>query len=195
MRPGLQFSKQQKREHALFKKREETRPKPFSTLAEERLHEGLHTALPESNKGFSLLAKMGYKPGTGVGKSATGTSEPINIDLKKGTSGLGFGKSIKKERKSDYAPSTEEYRDMLKKRQEINHMKVDFSKTRSVCYFLDKKVIKISYRQIIILMCIIFIRKILIILSKNGTGRKIQLRKTRRKMKNPMMTMKALLRK
>lgn len=144
VRPGLQFSKQQKREHELFKKREETRPKAFSTLAEERLHEGLQTALPESNKGFSLLAKMGYKPGTGVGKSVTGTSQPINIDLKKGTSGLGFGKSIKRERKAECAPSTEEYRDMLKKRQEINHMKADFSKTRSVCYFLDKKVIKIN---------------------------------------------------
>ena len=38
-------------------------------LEKEKRDEGLGAALTSDNKGFSLLAKMGYKPGMAIGKS------------------------------------------------------------------------------------------------------------------------------
>jgi len=38
-------------------------------LEEQRRQEGLEKAIDSSNKGFSLLQKMGYKPGLGIGKN------------------------------------------------------------------------------------------------------------------------------
>ena len=37
-------------------------------LETEKREEGLQKSLGADNKGFALLAKMGYKPGMGIGK-------------------------------------------------------------------------------------------------------------------------------
>ena len=42
--------------------------KPRQQLETEQRDEGLKSALTADNKGFKLLEKMGYKPGTGIGK-------------------------------------------------------------------------------------------------------------------------------
>lgn len=39
-------------------------------LEELRRQEGLEKAIDSHNKGFSLLQKMGYKPGLGIGKNS-----------------------------------------------------------------------------------------------------------------------------
>lgn len=39
-------------------------------LEEQRRQEGLEKAIDSNNKGFSLLQKMGYKPGSGIGKNS-----------------------------------------------------------------------------------------------------------------------------
>lgn len=39
-------------------------------LEEQRRREGLEKAIDSNNKGFSLLQKMGYKPGSGIGKNS-----------------------------------------------------------------------------------------------------------------------------
>lgn len=56
----------------MHKKRIETdnkRRKMGSKTSEiERRNEGLQVPIKSDNKGFSMLQKMGYKPGMGIGK-------------------------------------------------------------------------------------------------------------------------------
>lgn len=46
-------------------------------------------ALDASNKGYQLLLKMGWKENTGLGKNGTGKIEPIRIELKDDSKGMG----------------------------------------------------------------------------------------------------------
>ena len=48
----------------------------------------MDTALSEGNKGFKMLAKMGWKGG-GLGKSADGIAEPIKVEQRAEKAGLG----------------------------------------------------------------------------------------------------------
>ena len=57
----------------------------------------LATSLDSSNKGFKMLSKLGYKPGTALGKSGTeGASEPIRLALKDGRGGIGLDSDRKR---------------------------------------------------------------------------------------------------
>jgi len=47
------------------------------------------TPINESNKGFQMLVKMGYKKGTGLGKESTGIQEPLALLIKEDRSGIG----------------------------------------------------------------------------------------------------------
>lgn len=40
---------------------------------------GLATALPNTNKGFSIMSKMGYKVGLALGRTGQGITEPLDI--------------------------------------------------------------------------------------------------------------------
>lgn len=42
----------------------------IKALEEQGRQEGLEKAIDSKNKGFSLLQKMGYKPGLGIGKNS-----------------------------------------------------------------------------------------------------------------------------
>lgn len=44
------------------------RQKPKRVIETENRDKGLETALNADNKGFSILQKMGYKPGSAIGK-------------------------------------------------------------------------------------------------------------------------------
>ena len=68
IRPGLRTGRQKRKEHS-SKTRDPSRVKRVKTEAQERREEGLATPLSKDNKGFSLLQKMGYKKGMGLGKS------------------------------------------------------------------------------------------------------------------------------
>ncbi|CAG0884938.1 unnamed protein product, partial [Darwinula stevensoni] len=73
VRPGL-LSQSHKRSHELLKKKSEDRAKqkeqnkPKHIVEAEKREEGLQKAISSDNKGFALLQKMGYKPGTSLGK-------------------------------------------------------------------------------------------------------------------------------
>ena len=60
--------------------------------------------IQKDNKGFQMLEKLGFKPGTALGKN--GISEPIQVELKSDRSGLGKSKSLKS--KMDYKLKTKE---------------------------------------------------------------------------------------
>ena len=76
---------------------ERTRPGPQPEILnfakdwseKERLKEGLTKTIDSSNKGFQMLAKMGYKSGESLGKSNSGIVDPIPIVVKTNRKGLG----------------------------------------------------------------------------------------------------------
>lgn len=52
--------------------------KSVSAMMAENLEKGLSTTISESNRGFQLLSKFGYKAGSGLGKNEEGRIEPLN---------------------------------------------------------------------------------------------------------------------
>lgn len=53
----------------------------------EEAREVLHTAISDGF-GFKMLAKMGWKPGEGLGKEASGIADPIWVEPREGKCGL-----------------------------------------------------------------------------------------------------------
>lgn len=65
-------------------------------LEEERRVEGMSASISSENKGFAMLAKMGYKSGQSIGKlSSNGIVEPIAIQVKTDRGGLGREAALK----------------------------------------------------------------------------------------------------
>ncbi|CAD5116621.1 DgyrCDS5494 [Dimorphilus gyrociliatus] len=75
------------------------RTKPRHVMEKEEREKALNKTLSSNNKGFSLLSKMGYKPGMSIGKDGKGRLEPVPISLKSNRTGLGHDTEIK--RKTD----------------------------------------------------------------------------------------------
>lgn len=70
--------------------------KPVKQLEAERREEGLSSAITSDNKGFSMLAKMGYKQGDAIGRHGSGgIVEPIPIQVKTNRAGLGRDAALK----------------------------------------------------------------------------------------------------
>lgn len=86
-------------------------------LEQERRDEGLNSAITFENKGFAMMAKMGYKPGQSIGKSTTGIVEPIGIQLKMDRGGLGREAAL---------------RQLKERRMEIRQQKIDHSKSEPI---------------------------------------------------------------
>ena len=83
IRPGLRGSRKRKnvefRRTSLAKKK---KPKTKGRLEKQLRQEGLDVPIADDNKGYSLLLKMGYKPGTSLGKTGccVKMSGSANID-------------------------------------------------------------------------------------------------------------------
>lgn len=84
-------------------------------------------AFEKNTKGFGMkmLMKMGYKPGTGLGKEGEGIVNPIEATVKVGSHGLGFAEEFlstrnkaAKSAEPASAPKDKEQRGWRKKRQE-----------------------------------------------------------------------------
>ncbi|GLV43310.1 uncharacterized protein CBL_14012, partial [Carabus blaptoides fortunei] len=136
IRPGLLHSKGLKRAHELKKKQERSVIKPLRVLEDEKREAGLNAKLPESNKGFELLKKMGYKPGIGIGKSEAGPSNPLNIVKKSNRLGLGFANKTKQETPPPET-STDDFRARLKRKREMSDLKHTYSKLQRMCFVYD----------------------------------------------------------
>ncbi|VDM70327.1 unnamed protein product [Strongylus vulgaris] len=78
--------------------------------------DALSKPVPETSKGFALMAKMGFKPGMSLGKKkdvedlGSGIKEPIKMEVKVSRSGLGHD-------------SEQEYRAKQRLKQEMESMK------------------------------------------------------------------------
>lgn len=147
VRPGLTFSHKQKRSLELYKKKQELqtkRPKSYHEQEKETREKGLNTAIPAENKGFQLLAKMGFKPGASLGKSQSGLKEPINVIVKENAAGVGREEHVKtvKQKKLQLKQITMKKQEQKFKAANVEKsimwtLKRDFYKAQRVCEELD----------------------------------------------------------
>lgn len=95
VRPGLVRNRVTSRQNELDAKKnrldEEHRnaQKPLHVVERERREEGLSQAISSENKGFAMLAKLGYKAGDAIGRTTAAIAEPIKIEVKSDRGGLG----------------------------------------------------------------------------------------------------------
>ncbi|XP_018394246.1 PREDICTED: G patch domain-containing protein 11 [Cyphomyrmex costatus] len=143
---SLIYNHSDKREFALMKKKAEiqSRNKPIRVVEAEKREEGLSSAITSTNKGFEMLMKMGYKPGQGIGKTQSGMTEPISVEVKEDRHGL--GKMLKKDSyktrntnaKLDNMNTTD-FRNRIAQEKAEQLQKTDLYKSQKVCQELDAK--------------------------------------------------------
>lgn len=99
IRPGLVLKQATKRKIEAEEKHKRanaaTKVKSRKVIEVEQREEGLQKALSTENKGFAMLQKMGYKPGSSLGKAGTGRTEPIPVNVKADRGGLGMEEFLK----------------------------------------------------------------------------------------------------
>lgn len=158
VRPGLLHNRNQQRSHDNYKKKQvqdaQSREKqqPVRVIEAQRREEGLQEALGASNKGFALLQKMGYKPGTALGKSGMGNVDPIPVQVKTDRQGLGRAAAIEevkkakrlyRAKKQELAKGTEvsieQFRARLKQKSDQRLVEIDLFKSQKSCHQLDTK--------------------------------------------------------
>ncbi|VDM39252.1 unnamed protein product [Toxocara canis] len=87
--------------HASIYSHCEAKPRPGSSVESVVLHSTptvAEKAIDETNKGYKLLCGMGWKEGTGLGRTLSGIKEPVVSEKRIGRAGLGSnqGKQSKK---------------------------------------------------------------------------------------------------
>eukprot|EP00996_Jenningsia_fusiforme_P002573 NODE_3400_length_984_cov_16.095187_g3122_i0.p1 GENE.NODE_3400_length_984_cov_16.095187_g3122_i0~~NODE_3400_length_984_cov_16.095187_g3122_i0.p1 ORF type:complete len:261 (+),score=47.19 NODE_3400_length_984_cov_16.095187_g3122_i0:85-867(+) len=110
------------------------RPTVMELQAEVR-QQGLETPIASSNKGFQMLARMGYKPGTALGKKVE-SHKPDNIPLAIKRSRHGLGSSVDSEprRKAQRTQTSEAvqaataYRQSVFSRRASQHLQKRFQR-------------------------------------------------------------------
>lgn len=158
--PGLMKTKKQKREHEVLKYQEQLKDDALRSkrlkgsqklLEKEAREEGLATKIDENNKGFAMLAKMGYKPGTSLGKDNSGRVEPIPLQVKEGRAGFGRDEIMRKlaiekcriiEQKtakivSDFDPGA--FRAQMREKHMARRLESDLFKAQKSCKDLDER--------------------------------------------------------
>ncbi|XP_060875118.1 G patch domain-containing protein 11 isoform X2 [Metopolophium dirhodum] len=141
---------EQQRLHNQMKKRKEcqliNKTTGLKALEEQQRQEGLEKAIDSTNKGFSLLQKMGYKPGSGIGKNNSGRVEPIGIVLKTDRKGLGREVALREIRemkklmlrsRRSAEPSVCEYRERRAQEAAEKLDRLDLFRCQRVCRQMD----------------------------------------------------------
>lgn len=115
-------------------------------IMERHREEGLAKSIPSTNKGFAMLAKMGYKPGEGIGKNSSGISEPVGIEVKNDKKGFGKRRTnaeIIQEFQERLAAkinetTVESFRNRLAEEKMKKFNEIDLYKSQKVCKQLDE---------------------------------------------------------
>lgn len=104
----------------------------------------LAKSLDSSNKGFKMMAKLGYKPGSALGKIADARTVPINPVLKEDRGGIGH--DAEKKRKFRAAAEQEAkkvkvdqvgYRDRMRQEREEKRLQAQIFGAQKVAERLD----------------------------------------------------------
>lgn len=153
VKPSLIKSNADKRKLEQLKQREEqqqNKHKPIHQVQKEKLKEGLNKALTEDNKGFAMLSKMGFKPGSCLGKTSSPSAikVPISINIHSdGRSGLGTQTVIRENQErqlnnlkrkmnaNDLTP--EDYRKQMREATDKKQIVWDLHKLQKTCRILD----------------------------------------------------------
>lgn len=162
VRPSLVQDRGKKRQIEVETKKEEQRKRQrevtaaSGTVDNARLQQTLSQPLSADNKGFQLLAKMGYKAGSGLGKQPDARTEPVGITIKTGRGGLGREAAIaelaaKRQElrrahllqragiESGEEISTEAYRRRATQKAEERKLQFDIRRCQQTCESLDLK--------------------------------------------------------
>lgn len=159
VRPGLLFSQKRKREVEMLSKKariDEDHRKRVTPDSKQRqqdqLERGLSNAIPKTNIGFSLLAKMGYKEGTSLGRTGQeGIMEPIGITIKADRQGLGREAAVKQVREKQQQLARQkqlqrsaaaeldpqEFRLRMMRKNQLKQVEGDFARCQRACQRLD----------------------------------------------------------
>lgn len=161
-RPGLVWNRSTARKYEVEKKSkqkiEENNLKvlQLSSKALEKVNrdEALSkSTLDETNKGFSMMLKMGYKKGQGLGNEASTVAkliEPISVEIKTDRAGLGQGEE-RKRKLNEYVKSkdgkvqsdkdiSDAYLEHKRHRFLIKKLRGNLFKCQKICYQLDSTV-------------------------------------------------------
>ncbi|KAI8357166.1 hypothetical protein B0O80DRAFT_446690 [Mortierella sp. GBAus27b] len=122
----------------------------------------MQTHIPETNIGYRLLLKMGWKAGTGLGQNAAGRTVPIPIEVKQDVLGLGkqevdtwYNESTTLKRKATelekQAEETEDER--IKRENQVEQQKaikaeLNMVKSAFYCALCDKQYERISEYEV-----------------------------------------------
>ncbi|KAJ3290644.1 G patch domain-containing protein 11 [Borealophlyctis nickersoniae] len=142
----------QRRKAKLVKQSEKAVVKPLKVREREARETGLATELPEDNKGFKMLAKLGFKKGMSLGASTASDArvEPLPIIMKSDRLGLGLSdppdpvakrhRSQKEEEDLEAAEAAkrEEYRLLMNQRFTERQILSDLTKARKACEQMDE---------------------------------------------------------
>ncbi|XP_053975680.1 G patch domain-containing protein 11 [Hylaeus volcanicus] len=113
-------------------------------IEQQKREEGLSSAITSTNKGFELLMKMGYKPGHGIGKTESGITEPIGVEVKLNRHGI--GKGIKRKEIDSKSSLTsdklnnknmKDFRGRIAQKKAEQLLRADLRKSQKVCEELD----------------------------------------------------------
>ncbi|KAM8704421.1 hypothetical protein ACLKA7_008945 [Drosophila subpalustris] len=159
VRPSLVNNRAKKRQIQVETKQAEhnkrQREAAKATIVDNgRLQQTLSKPLAADNKGFQLLAKMGYKAGSGLGKNEDARTEPIGISIKNDRGGLGRDAAIaeltakrqelrrahllrKAGIESSGEISTEAYRRRATQKAEERKLLYDLKRCQQTCESLD----------------------------------------------------------
>nr|CDJ80948.1 D111 G-patch domain containing protein [Haemonchus contortus] len=163
VKPGLVTSREHKRwlkaEVEKMENRQNERPPPKTKRDLEKAlrEEALSKPVPETSKGFALLAKMGFKPGMSLGRKkdendlGSGITEPIPVEVKATRTGLGHANEQEKQAKlriqqemermkrraEQHAELTEEYKKRKREMSNTKDLIKDIVSSRKICVELD----------------------------------------------------------
>jgi len=159
-RPGLVFNRPQARRNETEKKHylvcQENRQRGLQQsvkhLEKVNREEALgKSSLTEDNKGLSLMKKMGYKTGEGLGRHGKANVEPINVEVKLDRAGLGQAEERKRKceeieqlrhrwaenRAKNEKMTANAYLDNKRAKFQLRKVVRSLHKCQKICYQLD----------------------------------------------------------
>ncbi|XP_030627833.1 G patch domain-containing protein 11 isoform X1 [Chanos chanos] len=155
VRPGVPMVKRAKeamRREVLHKEKNlQNRQKSYKEQERESRETALSSSISKENKGFSLLQKMGYKAGQGLGKEGAGRVEPIPLNIKTDRGGIGMEEAKKRKAEEELEHyrqkvqmkhqaekrSLEDFRTRKRTEREERQIEGDMRKSQRACEQLD----------------------------------------------------------